>query len=377
MKRNFLLLAVIAMLSACGKPAPKPSQWSQTGFALSFFANVNAVSQSGENVVVSPYSAGVVLSMLEDGAEGQTKVELDNALNGAVFGKEDLGDGKDVVVQSSNSVWISDNFSVRNRYVNILEKDYDAFVTTENFADPAAVHVINNWCSEHTSGKITEIIDRISPGMVMMLVNALYFNAPWENAFNKDAIRQMTFRGQSGNTDVQMMYRKAKFNYAEYQGAKMIEIPYKGSQYAMYVILPPQGMSPDAVLPYIGESQYKSAMSMLQMKDVALNMPKFKVETSMVLNKALERMGVSTAFTSAADFRGISVSGPLCVDLVKQKCYIDVSEQGTEAAAVTSAQIRTTAARPGLTMTVDRPFIFVIADVEDKDILFAGKIVNI
>ena len=94
MKRNFLLLAVIAMLSACGKPAPKPSQWSQTGFALSFFANVNAVSQSGENVVVSPYSAGVVLSMLEDGAEGQTKVELDNALNGAVFGKEDLGDGK-------------------------------------------------------------------------------------------------------------------------------------------------------------------------------------------------------------------------------------------------------------------------------------------
>ena len=187
----------------------------------------------------------------------------------------------------------------------------------------------------------------------------------------------MTFRGQSGNTDVQMMYRKAKFNYAEYQGAKMIEIPYKGSQYAMYVILPPQGMSPDAVLPYIGESQYKSAMSMLQMKDVALNMPKFKVETSMVLNKALERMGVSTAFTSAADFRGISVSGPLCVDLVKQKCYIDVSEQGTEAAAVTSAQIRTTAARPGLTMTVDRPFIFVIADVEDKDILFAGKIVNI
>ena len=116
---------------------------------------------------------------------------------------------------------------------------------------------------------------------------------------------------------------------------------------------------------------------MLQLKDVALHMPKFKLETSMILNETLQRMGVSSVFTPAADFRGISVSGPLCVDLVKQKCYIDVSEKGTEAAAVTSAQIRTTAFRPSLSMTIDRPFIFVIADVEDKDILFAGKIVNI
>ena len=100
-------------------------------------------------------------------------------------------------------------------------------------------------------------------------------------------------------------------------------------------------------------------------------------ETSLVLNQTLEKMGIRTAFSSAADFKGISVMGPLRLDVVKQKCYIDVTEKGTEAAAVTSAQIRMTSVRPVQSMNVDRPFLFVIADVEDKDILFAGKIVNL
>ena len=145
----------------------------------------------------------------------------------------------------------------------------------------------------------------------------------------------------------------------------------------MYVVLPPSGMSPDSVLPYIGENQYEAAMSLLQPKEVALSMPAFRMETSLILNETLKRMGVRTAFSSAADFKGISAMGPLSLDLVKQKCYIDVSEKGTEAAAVTSAQIRMTSARPVLSMTVDRPFLFIIADVENKDILFAGKIVNL
>jgi serpin B len=157
----------------------------------------------------------------------------------------------------------------------------------------------------------------------------------------------------------------------------MVEVLYEGGKYAMYIVLPPAGMSLDAVLPYIGENQYKTAMSLLGPVEVSLSMPKFKNETSVVLNKTLERMGVKTAFTSAADFSGISLSGPLRVDMVKQKCYIDVSEKGTEAAAVTSAQVRMTSVRPVKTMNIDRPFIFVIADIDSKDILFAGKIVNL
>lgn len=375
--KKIIMMAAMVVMTACGEPDQKPAEGSQTGFAISFFKNAVASVSSAENVVVSPYSTGVALSMLEAGAEGQTKVELDNALNGSYFKAEDPGEGKDVTVQSSSSVWISDDFSVRNRYVSLLEKDFDAFVTTQNFADPATAQAINNWCSEHTSGKIDQIIDRIGPDMVMVLVNALYFNAPWADAFDETAVNEAVFHGRSGDTSVRMMARRATFNYAEYQGAKMIEIPYAGGSYAMYVILPPAGMSPESILPYISESLYRSAMSMLQPKEVALNMPQFRMETSLVLNKTLERMGVTTAFSSAADFKGISVMGPLKLDVIKQKCYIDVNTKGTEAAAVTGAQIRMTSVRPVVSMNVDRPFLFVIADVENKMPLFAGKIVNI
>ncbi len=375
--KQIIIMAALAAMTACTGQNVQPSEGSQTGFALSFFRNVNAVAGPDENIVVSPYSAGMLLSMLEAGAEGETRVELDNALNGASFGKEDNESDGDVVVESTNSVWISDDFSVRNRYVSLLENHYAAFITTQNFSDPATVQAINNWCSEHTSGKITKIIDRIGPDMVMILVNALYFNAPWASAFDEDATAEGIFHGRNGDASVPMMSRRAMYNYAEYQGARMIEVPYEGGRYAMYLVLPPSGMPLDAILPYIGEDQYKAAMSLLKPMEVSLRMPKFKQETSLTLNQTLEKMGVRTAFTSAADFKGISVMGPLKLDVVKQKCYIDVSEKGTEAAAVTSGQIRMTSLRPVVAMNVDRPFLFIIADVEDKDILFAGKIVNL
>jgi serpin B len=376
MKKIFILLAIVAAV-ACGEQESAPTPGSQTGFSLSFFKNVNKVVPSGENIVVSPYSAGMVLSMLEAGAEGQTKVEFDNALNGSLFKAEGFDPGKEVTLESSNSVWISDDFSIRNRYVSLMEKDFKAFITTQNFSDPATVQAINQWCSEHTSGKIDEIIDRLGPEMVMVLLNALYFNAPWADAFNEDATHDAVFHGLDGDSDVKMMSRKAMYNYAEFHGARMIEIPYSCGVYSMYVVLPPEGMSVDSMLPYVNEGLYGQAMGMLQPKEVVLRMPKFRIETSLVLNRTLQNMGVRTAFTSAADFKGISAMGPLQLDMVKQKCYIDVSEKGTEAAAVTVAQIRMTSVRPSSVMNVDRPFIFLIAGTENKDILFAGKIVKL
>ena len=379
MKRFIMMTATAAFLGAaasCGQSNEPPAEGSKIGFALSFFRNVNAVTPSQENIVVSPYSAGVALSMLETGAEGETKVEIDNALNGTLFKAEDMGGGDNVTVQSSNSVWISSNFSVRNRYVSVLEKDFDALVDTPDFSDPVTVRKINDWCSEHTSGKITDMIDRISPDMVMVLVNALYFNAPWETAFDPKATHEDVFHGKGGDVTVPMMSMKSSLGYTEYQGFSMVEIPYEGGKYAMYIVLPPKGMDAGAAIPYIGESVYDAAISSMVPREVFLTMPKYKMSTSLVLNETLKRMGMKAAFSAAADFKGISLSGPLQIDVVKQKCYIDVSEKGTEAAAVTSSQIRMTSVRPVTVFKVDRPFLFMIADREDKDILFAGKIVN-
>lgn len=371
--------AAIVCVSACGPKYEKPEEGSSTGFALSFFKEVNKTVKSNENVIVSPYSAGVALSMLAEGAEGETKVEFDNALNGCLFKAEPLGDDK-VTAESANSVWIDDNFSVRNRYVDLLSTDFDALVTTLNFTDPATVKAINNWCSEHTSGKITEIIDRLGPDMVMVLVNALYFNAPWEKEFDVDATAEDVFHGRSGEQKVSMMSTKQKFNYAEYQGCQMVEVPYAGGNYSMFVVLPPAGMDAEAVLPYVNETAFRTAMDMLTQRDVRLKMPKLRLAASMTLNNALAGMGIRTAFSGAADFSGISAMGPLRLDEVRQKCFIEVSEKGTEAAAVTSAQIRLTSVPPGgqvVNMTVNRPYFFFIADRNDQEILFAGKIVNL
>jgi serpin B len=177
-----------------------------------------------------------------------------------------------------------------------------------------------------------------------------------------------------------MMNSKGYYMYAQQQGFQMIRLPYQGMEYAMYVVLPPEGSDIDKLLTKVDQRMLMSAMDMLQQQEVRLFLPKFKVETSMLLNSALQNMGIKTAFTSAADFSGIAEMGPLVLDQVKQKCYMDVSESGTEAAAVTSVQIRLTSARPVVktpVMRVDRPFVFFIADGENKKVLFAGKIVNL
>ena len=383
--RNFakavMAAAMMAGAAACGPKYVEPAEGSETGFALSFFRSVNEIVEYDKNYVISPYSAGVALSMLAEGAEGQTRVEFDDALNNCMFRAIDLGGNDTVVVKSANSLWLDDNFSVRNRYVGLLQKEFDAFVDVLPFSDPATVKAINNWCSENTNGKIDNIIDKLRPDMVMVLANALYFNAPWVKAFAPEATKEAVFHGLAGDTKVQMMNTKSTFRYAEYMGCQMVELPYEGGRYAMYVVLPPRNWDANSIIPHIGESAYDAAMNMLSDREVVLRMPKVKLETSLILNEAIQKMGVKSAFTSSADFKGISAMGPLVLDQVKQKCYIDIAEKGTEAAAVTVAQIRLTAARPGAqtaaVMTVDRPYLFFIADHETSNILFAGKVVNL
>lgn len=382
MKKTFfsaVAIAALFMMNSCAEPQyEKPTEASQKGFALSFFKNVVSTSDSGENIVVSPYSAGVALSMVAEGAEGQTREEFDNALNGCLFKAVDLGSNDTVTVKSANSVWITDNFSVRNRFVGLLENDFQAEVVNLNFADPATVRAMNNWCSEHTEGKITEIVDRLSPSSVMMLLNALYFNAPWAEAFSESNTKPAAFQSAAGEVQVPMMAKTERLNYAEYRGAQMVELPYAGERYAMYIVLPPAGMNPDKLISYVNEGLYDQALSMLNPARVSLTMPKFKLETTMILNETLQGMGIKTAFTSAANFKGIAEMGPLVLDQVKQKCYIDVSEKGTEAAAVTSVGVRLTSVRPetNVTMNVNRPYIFFIADRTNGNILFAGRVVK-
>jgi serpin B len=373
-------MTAAAMIS-CGPKYVEPvsTPGSENAYSMSFIRHVAADLADDQNFVISPYSAGVALSMLAEGAEGQTLAEFKNALNQCVFKAEDLGGNDTIIVKSVNSLWVDDNFSLRNRYVSLLQKDYDALSTTLDFAAPSTVQAINNWCSEHTNGKIADIIDRLGPGDVMVLANALYFNAPWLHPFDAALTAKADFNGSKGKSQVDMMFRRGFMNYAEYQGCQLVELPYEGGRYSMYVFLPAAGMDINDAIARLGEEAYTSAVSALEPKEVLLRMPKAKLETSLLLNQTLMSMGVKTAFTSAADFKGISEMGPLVLDQVKQKCYVDISEKGTEAAAVTVAQVRLTSARPSsfVTMTVDRPYLFFIVDVQKNNVMFAGRVMNL
>lgn len=382
MKYSFFAAALTAAaLISCGPKYVEQvsTPGSENAYSMSFIRHVAANLDDDQNFVISPYSAGVALSMLAEGAEGQTQAEFNAALNQCTFKAEDLGGNDTVIVKSVNSLWVDDDFSIRNRYVSLLQKDFDALSTTLNFADPSTVQAINNWCSEHTNGKIKDVIDRLGQGDVMVLANALYFNAPWLNPFDAVLTAKADFNGSKGKSQVDMMYRKGYMNYAEYKGCQLVELPYEGGRYSMYVFLPAEGMNINDVIAYLSEDAYSSAVSALAPKEVLLRMPKAKLETSLLLNQTLMSMGIKSAFTSAANFKGIAEMGPLVLDQVKQKCFVDISEKGTEAAAVTTAQVRLTSVRPTsyITMTVNRPYLFMIVDTQKSNVMFAGRVMNL
>lgn len=382
MKKTFLVAALIAaVFVSCGPDNSKSAveHGSEVAYSMEFIKSVVASVDADKNLVVSPYSAGVALSMLAEGTVGKTKEEFEKALNGCSFKTEDLGGNDTILINSANSLWLDDSFTLRDSYMSLLQKDFNAEATSLDFADPATVKAINDWCAEHTNEKITNIIDKLGPGVVMVLANALYFNAPWLDPFDKSLTSKATFNGSAAKSEVDMMYRKAYMNYAEYMGCQMVQLPYKGGRYSMYVLLPPAGMNINDAVSYLSEEAYNMALKALAPQEVLLRMPKAKLETSIVLNETLKDMGVESAFSASADFTGMADKGQLVLDQVKQKCFVEITEQGTEAAAVTVAQVRLTSAREPMfkTMTVNRPYMFFIADTQNQRILFAGKVMNL
>ena len=261
----------------------------------------------------------------------------------------------------------------------LLRESYGAMVAEKDFSSGSTVGEINRWCSDNTEGRITEIIDRISPDMVMFLVNALYFKAPWEHEFRKESTSDKVFHGSAGDAEVPMMYIRNDFRYASYGNNQIVELPYEGGRYSMLVALPAEDVAMQDALPMLTEEMYDKATGQMTRKKVALTLPKFRFETDLVLNDVLRRMGVERVFSGSAQLGGIS-DASIAVDQVRQKCFIEVNEQGSEAAAVTGIGVRLTSARPAdmpVVMTVDRPFYFAIVDNAADNILFIGRVMNL
>ena len=277
----------------------------------------------------------------------------------------------------ANSVWVNKQISILPDFKKTIQNKYNSEVYNRDFSQKSAVADINKWCSRNTNGKIPSILDRMEPGLQLMLLNAVYFYDKWEKPFTRTDKAPFT-RLDGAVQQVDMMRQTERLRYCQNDFFQILELPYQSGDIEMYVLLPRPGVALDDAAATLSTARWEGWRKELRTQRVRVSMPKFKLECEMDLTGMLRDMGMSLAFGGQADFSKLS-STPLCIDFVKQKTYNDVNEEGTEAAAVTGIGMRTTSVAPDVTVdfTADHPFFYIIRSDSTGDILFIGQVTNL
>jgi serpin B len=284
-----------------------------------------------------------------------------------------------VAFQIANSIWYKDDFPVLQKFLDDNKKYFDAEVSALDFTQPSALQTINDWVNAKTQGKIPTILDEIPPDAVMYLINAIYYKGVWTYQFDSVDTEDGSFTCANGGiVSCKLMKQEATFAYYADAGTQVIDLPYGDRSFSMTIIMPTIGTSIDQYAASLTQTQWDEIISKLDSANVILSLPKFKLEYERTLNDELKAMGMGIAFSDFADFTRISQDGGLAVSRVLHKTFVEVNEEGTEAAAVTAIEIiETSAEEPAKRyMTIDRPFIFAIREHNSGTILFIGKIVS-
>ena len=341
--------------------------------------------------MLSPLSTSVALTMLLNGSGGATFSqirdmlgypedltihEINEAYNSLV--SQLLVADKKVQLSLANAVFYRQDFIVKNPFIEAMRNDFDAEVQSLDFSSPAALATINKWASDNTNGKIPEVLDEISADIVMFLMNALYFKGDWTNKFDKSKTTNRPFHLAEGNTiEVSTMIHDELGAIFYYNGNfTALELPYGRRNFSMIIMLPEDGL--ESFYEYFSPQAWKEMTAALDgaigWTNYYVSLPKFSFEYDTLLNEQLEALGMIDAFDPVlADLSGISDAN-ICVDFVKQNTFIDVNEEGTEAAAVTTIGIRETSMGP--MFVVDKPFAFAIRERTTNTLLFIGSVVD-
>ena len=360
-------------------------------FTFTLFRQLSG-AQRGANVFVSPLSASMALGMTMNGAAGTTLEEMRAALafggasqqeiNAGYEGLIDLLRGLDrgVDFRIANSIWYEQSFPFHQSFFDAVRGPFGAEVRGLDFKSAAAVPTINTWVNAQTNGKIPTILDEIPADARMYLINAIYFKGSWRHRFDPAKTESAQFTTASGATQpVSLMHSQHGMRYLETPELQAVDLAYGSDAFAMTVILPAPGTDIETVAASLSSERWAGWIAQLREREVGLYLPKLKLEYERVLNDDLQALGVRRAFAAGgADFTRMSPRGEdLFVSVVKHKTYVDVHEEGTEAAAVTSVEIRVVSAPVVPTMRVDRPYLFAIRERLSGTILFIGKIVEV
>jgi len=346
------------------------------------------------NLFLAPLSASMALGMTMNGAAGDTFDEMRSTLGFGSLALDQINEGyrdlielllnldRSVEVGIGNSIWYRQGYPVRPDFVTRTQDYFGAEISALNFADPGAANIINSWVKGQTMGKIEEIVENpIDPYTVMFLINAIYFKGSWTHRFEKGKTTQATFTGKSGATgQVPLMELNDTLLYAENQTYEVVDLPYGGRAFSMTVILPRLGTPVGEIIESLTPSVWGQIIGSLEPKEGTVYLPRFRLEWEKLLNETLQAMGMKLPFIPGmADFTGISDMAQqigLYISKVKQKTYVDVNEEGTEAAGVTSVEIKEVSIPDRFFFRADRPFLFVIRERFSETILFAGVLVE-
>ncbi|HEV2453969.1 MAG TPA: serpin family protein [Verrucomicrobiae bacterium] len=390
MKRTFGVVALWLMAAVASAEGVSGLAEGDNGFAFKLFGHVLQGS-AAQNIFISPYSVSVALQMLCNGAAGKTRAEIQGALNTGGLPQDDingyyknlngaLASQTNVVLDLVNSIWANRGFELKPSFVYTNEAFFQAVLGSVNFETPESADTINRWATDSTRGKITGVVSFPFPANTeVILANAVYFKGDWAKPFDKSLTRPRYFYLGGGLIkQMPMMLRRGNFQYEEGDGYQAVELPYAGDRLQMVLFLPATNSSPAKLLAGLtGKSWQDKILPRFLNRDGMVVFPKFRLNFQALLNGPLQGLGMQDAFIpGSANFSGMS-GDPLCVSEVLQKSYVNVDEQGTEAAAVTTVRIRATAMMrplPPFEMIVDRPFFFVISDRFTGTILFMGVV---
>jgi len=410
-------LVLLTGLAACSQPASsnmvisdKPRAAGTSGivdlaalvegnnaFAFDLYS---ALKGEQGNLFYSPYSISQALAMTYAGARDTTEKEMAGTLHFTLpqhslhpaFNSLDQQlkargqgakgkDGKGFRLNIVNAIWGQVGYSFLADYLDLLAQNYGAGLRTLDFrtAPESSRQIINKWVGDQTEQRIKDLIPvgAIEPFTRLVLTNAIYFNAAWANNFEKSMTQPAPFHLLEGQTvDVPMMRQTERLGYAAGDGYQAVSLPYDGRELEMVVLLPDAGMFAEFEKS-LDADKAGSIIKAIVPRQVALSMPRFKFESEFSLGKLLSSMGMPTAFSSQADFSGMTGNLELSISEVIHKAFVGVDEAGTEAAAATAVIMRATAMpTTPLEVTVDRPFIFLIRDIQTGSLIFVGRVIN-
>jgi serpin B len=368
-----------------------------SAFAFNLY---QALREKDGNLFYSPHSISLALAMTYAGARGETEQQMADTLHFILSqdslhsafnsldielgkrGQEAQGkDGEGFRLNIVNAIWGQKDYSFLPAFLDVLAQNYGAGLRTLDFIKESENSrvTINDWVSDQTEGRIEDLIPQgaIDALTRLVLTNAIYFNAAWEYPFNEDMTAEGPFYLLDGEqVTVPMMKQTESFGYTEVEGYQAVELPYDGGELSMVIFLPEAGQF-EAFEQGLQAQQVDTIIKSLRLAEVTITMPQFEFDSDFSLKDTLAGMGMPIAFTENADFSGMTGNRELFISDVIHKAFVSVDEKGTEAAAA-SAVIMTLSAMPSqlVEVTIDRPFIFLIRDIDTGAILFVGRVLN-